>query len=183
MAVKQPVKPAPKKPVKKPRPKSAKQSAKQVDLTARRGIVVELRKQFASFAQIAEHMVSEYSASGEHGVTKAYDAAQAYRDFKHVLADLNEANQDAVEEHRQIDLDRLDAIMAPQFEKAENGDGYAFSLVMEGLKTRAAWFGYNAPVRTESLGTLKVSRTAAEFNDDELAAIAEGSSAGANPEA
>lgn len=142
MAARQPAK-------KQNRPKAtAKVSAKKIDLSGRRELVVELRRSGDSYRDIAEKLRLNFAESGKHGVTSGYDHVQAYRDFQAALAESNRSASDSIEEMKQLDFERLDAIMAPQFEKATDGDYFAFDRVMEVLKVRAAWNGYNAPTKT-----------------------------------
>lgn len=140
------------KPKKKPKKQTAKKSAKQIDLSQRRWLVLELRKQGATYRQIAEQLVEEFGESGEHGITKKYDQSVAYDDFKAVIKELNERNIDEMEDNRRIDLERLDALLAGSFDLAEQGNPDAFSNVMEVITKRAAWFGYNAPTKSEVSG-------------------------------
>lgn len=158
---------------------NARVSNKQLTLTARRALVVELRKKFMSYEDIAAKLVKQYGAKGEHGITEAYNKSMAFKDFKEALAELNRENSEVVEEQRDLDLERIDAILKPQFSKAVRGDGAAYDRVMEGLAMRAKWFGYNAPVRLEHSGNMKIT-TAEELNDEQLAAIAAGSGTGAS---
>src|SRR6185312_10108791 len=115
------------------RNKSVKQSQKQIDLAERRGMVLELRKQGGSFREIAAQLREQYSATGEHGVTPEYSHDLAFRDFRAALKELNDANSQSLEEHRALDLERLDALLAAQWEKAAQGDLLSFDKVVDVL--------------------------------------------------
>lgn len=139
-------------PKKKPKKQTAKKSAKQVDISERRWLVLELRKQGASYRDIAEQLKEMYGKKGEHGITKKYDHSLAYIDFKAALKELNERNTDELEENRRLDLERLDAMFIPFFERAQQGDPIAADKASELIKMRAQWFGYNAPTKLEHTG-------------------------------
>lgn len=142
-------------PTKKRNPikQSAKISAKKIDLSERRALVMELRKQGGSYRAIAEQLRENFAQSGEHGVTARYDHTVAYDDFKAALEELKSRSVDAMEENRAMDLERLDALLAGHFDAAQKGDPIATDKVMAIIKERAAWFGYNAPTKLDHLSS------------------------------
>ena len=135
-----------------------KSAKKTIDISERRWLVLELKKQGGTFRDIAAQLVSLYGATGDHGVTPKYDHTLAYKDFQAAIAELNKRNSDSAEEHRALDLERLDGLMAAFYDKATDGDMFAFDKVMKVIESRAAWFGYNAPTKldhTSSDGSMR----------------------------
>lgn len=141
-----------------------KTSAKNMQLAARRAVVVTLRLQGGSFRDIAEQMKGMAEAErAKYGITDSYCEVHAYRDCTAELKRLNKQAQEGIAEVKRLELERLDALLASWWERAQN-DPVAFDKVLTLMNRRSLYLGLDAPVKQEQSGTVtQVNMTLAEW--------------------
>ena len=91
---------------------------------------------------------------------------------KYVLDELvnrREAGGEDLESVRDLEVQRLDAILETYWPKMRKGDKFATSLVMQVMERRSAYLGLDAPKRTEFIGavaSLDVDQAKTMTDDD-----------------
>lgn len=97
---------------------------------------LELRKRGHTYRFIAEKL-GYASASGSH---------------KAVTALLKQTIREASDELRELELERLDALLVGLWAKAKTGNVYAVDRVLKIGEARARLLGINAPTKIEHMG-------------------------------
>lgn len=124
---------------------------------------LDLRRTGASYREIATAL--NMSLGNAHKLVK--------RGLTRNLAKCNEL----ADEIRTLELDRLDALQTYLWEKARRGNATAIDRVLKIMERRARLLGLDKPERVALGGDPDAppvrheTRTAAEYTDDELAAI------------
>jgi hypothetical protein len=118
-----------------------RREAHQVPLTERRRSAVQLRIQGKSWQEIADLL--GYDSKG----TACGDVRRA---LQKAVADLAVP----LEEYRQLELDRLDAMQDALWGKVLEGDTRAIDTSLRLMDRRAKLLGLDAPTRTEGVLTL-----------------------------
>lgn len=122
-------------------------TSRNAHLIERRKLAVELRKQGATFDQIAEQLKGYFE--GDAFFPASYDRGSARQDVLAVLKALNAEAKEEAEELRALELARLDDLHAVYYEKAINGDGFALDRVLAIQARRARYTGIEAPNKAD----------------------------------
>lgn len=121
-----------------------------MQLAARRAVVVSLRLQGGSFRDIAQQLLMlPEEDRARYGVTESYCEVHAYRDCMAELKRLNKQAQEGIGEVKRLELERLDALLASWWERAQ-ADPIAFDKVLTVMGQRARYLGLNAPEQNQS---------------------------------
>ena len=115
------------------KPRGAAKTASQADLAERRVRVFEMRRDHATFAQIATQV----------GV----NVATAHSDYHRYLGELVPVEE--VEDQRRIELERLDALSMPWYRLAIQGDEKAAVVYLKARDQYAKISGMYAPIKVE----------------------------------
>lgn len=110
-----------------------KGTAKKADTAERRRKALELRKAGATYEQIAEQL--DYDNRGS--AWKAVDAA------------LKEITAEPAAEVRQLELERLDALLLSLWKQARGGNLGAVDRVLRLMERRSKYLGLDSPARME----------------------------------
>lgn len=113
-------------------------SAERVIAKEREAQAFELRKSGANYRQIGDHL----------GVTPQ----AAHKMVKRVMAMLAKLAKEDAEAVRQMELDRLDAMLMGLWPKARKGNEGAVDRVIRIMQRRADMLGIDAPKRSELTG-------------------------------
>lgn len=105
-------------------------------------MALEMRKAGATYAHIAQ-VLNITETAARKAVLRA-------------LARLNEKVSESAEEVRRLELERLDALLAALWGKAQAGDGAAIDRVLRIMERRARLLGLDAPERIEQSGQVLV---------------------------
>lgn len=111
--------------------KRRKAAIEQVEIPQRHLTALELRKMGLSYRKIAEKL----------GVSHV----QIYNDIKSELASLSDLNTGATEELRQLELERLDRIIAALDHWVQSGNTQAAIALLKAMDTRAKLLGLYKP--------------------------------------
>ncbi len=98
-------------------------SPQRVAIAERRIIALALRKQGGSYRQIAEQM------RRMEGISPKYSEAQAHNDVRGALRELITRMDEAAEEVRRLELERLDELLSAYWHRAKT-DPQAAQLVL-----------------------------------------------------
>ena len=112
-----------------------KTSAEKLTASERRARACELRVAGAPLKVIAQEL----------GIT----IAGASKSIKTAIKHLDEKSENDASEYRRLQLERLDAMLLGQFDKAINGDTKAADCVVRIEKRRASLLGLDAPQKTD----------------------------------
>lgn len=123
---------------------------KAIDATEKQRQALELRKAGATFEQIAKQL--DYAT--HVGAMKAVKSA-----LKKVL-------REPAEELRQMEVERLDALMLPLWKQARDGNQGAVDRILKIMERRAKLLGLDAPVKQEHSGTIGIKGYAIVSPDD-----------------
>lgn len=130
---------------------SAARVAQAEALATRRAAALDLRKQGGSYREIAA-AIREAAAQGDlPGATPDYNESAAYGDVQAELRRLREQNQELAEDVRDLEVQRLDALLAVAWPKAMNGDLFAFDRVLKVSESRRRLFGLDAPIKHQEV--------------------------------
>lgn len=117
----------------------SKASAQTIAASARRARAVELRKAGKSYREIA----------AEIGCT----VKNAHRHVQKALASTVRNTQESVDEHRELELERIDKIIASLMPLVEStGDPAVADKVLKAADLRAKLLGLYAPAKAEVTG-------------------------------
>lgn len=95
--------------------------------------VAEYRKAGMSYRQIGRHL----------GV----DASTAMRDMHAVMAEVIAETKDHADHYRQLELERLDSMMAGLWPKVRAGDAYAIDIARKVSESRRKLLGLDMPTK------------------------------------
>lgn len=112
---------------------------KQIALLDRRRMALELRIQGGSYTQIAEAMRKQ------PGVSAKYNASLAFKDIQDALEELHKRTADLAQQHVTLELERMDALIAILWPKAERGDYFAIDKIMQLSQQRLKLLGLVTP--------------------------------------
>lgn len=141
-----------KKPRAKRKRQSAKDAAKLARLIERRAAALQLRKQGASYRQIAEQM------RGMPGISKGYSEGLAFKDVTEELRRALAANNELADEMIRLEGERLDWYLSKLAPQIAVGDLYAIDRALKISDSRCRMFGLNKPV--------KIAPTTPDGNDE-----------------
>lgn len=96
------------------------------------------------------------------------DPAQAFRDVKGAIAELNARKLESADDYRAIELERLDMLTRGLEPMAAVGNIGSVSAYVRVMERRAKLLGLDAPIKQD------INVNMSELTDDELRAIAEG---------
>lgn len=148
-------------------PQSPDSIAQDIALTERRIRVMELKREGRTFREIAKIL------AGGPGTPDTYCHQTAYLDYKVEIKRLIEKEAETASEARRLDLERLDALLAGIWGRAEKGDEAAIDRVLRILERRAKLTGADAPAKiaeTDPEGkAIKTPRNLSDLTEDELA--------------
>lgn len=108
-----------------------------IKLTERRMRVFELRRAAASWQQISEKIATEYDMP-------KYNRSDAYNDFKKLR---EQTVVQPVEEHRQLEIDRLNTAQMVIWNRVMRGEYDAIELLLKIIDKRAKFEGTYAPTK------------------------------------
>jgi hypothetical protein len=125
----------------------------KVTIAERQVKALTLRKQGASYRNIAEEMKKI------PGTSPRYGADQAYRDVMAALHRLMEKQTELAKENLRLDLERLDVLFVKPYEMAKKGDLFAIKACLDILDRRAKLLGYGSVTQTAlNLDVTKLSK-------------------------
>ncbi|MCQ9378820.1 hypothetical protein [Methyloversatilis sp. XJ19-49] len=142
----------------------AANSKSKATRAARESEVFEMRKGGATFEKIGAAL----------GVT----AQRAHQIFERKLLEVRTKTGQTAEQLRALEMQRLDDLQSFLWEKARKGNATAIDRILKIMERRARLEGLDAPQRIGLGGDpdappiKQETRSAAEFTDDELAAVA-----------
>jgi len=140
-----------------PRGKPSKNSKQMARGAATEREALELRKAGATYHQIADRM--GISVSGAHAaVTRALKA-------------LREETSEEAQSVRQLEIDRLDAMLLGCWEKARRGDAAAIDRVLRIQERRSKYLGLDAPTKTETSATVSAAVDLSGMDDAKLSQL------------
>lgn len=120
-------------------PSGRKTSPESIEAKERAAAALKLRLKGMTFEAIAKEL--GYSCK-----QSAYDA---------VSRSIKSITREPAEELIRLDLERLDALWYPQYEKAVDGDPIAMSACIKLMERRAKLLGLDRPVQQEIKHTVK----------------------------
>jgi hypothetical protein len=132
----------------------------QIDIEDRRAKALELRKGGSSYRAIAKKLNT--------------DVATAYKDVDVALKSLVQMNTASASELREIELERLDAMLLSISDNLKNGHLGAIDRALRIMERRARLLGLDMPTKIETIDWR--SQTIAEIREgkythDEIAAL------------
>jgi hypothetical protein len=140
-----------------PRGKPSKNSKQQTQARIKDRQALELRTAGATYQQIAAKMGISLSGAGLC-VSRAMDALRL------------EVSEQA-EAVRQMELDRLDAMLLGLWEKARRGDPAAIDRVLRIQERRSKYLGLDAPTKSETSATVHSTVRLDGVTDEQLSAL------------
>ncbi len=120
-----------------------KQSPQKAMLALRRDYALQLRIQGGSFRQIADHIARMPDFSDD------YNEAQAYRDVQHALGSLAKQTQKHSERLKQLELERLEALIPVLMKAAKREDWFAVDRLLSVIQLRIKLMGLDKPPAQE----------------------------------
>lgn len=117
----------------------------KVRIEVRRLMALELRKQGASYRQIAMQLRKQ------EGISPKYSEGAAYKDVMDALRRLNRQVDNTAAELRALELERLEELWKKFYQMALTGDTYAFNACMGIIDRRDKYLGISKPVPRENL--------------------------------
>jgi hypothetical protein len=123
-------------------PNKARTTSDLLETAERREHVLRLRRGGASYPEIARAMERQFKGRLPNG----WDQRYAYKDVKRELEKLRTEINDAAEDVRQLELERLDNLLKSLWEDAYvHGDYKAVDRVLKIMDRRARYLGLDAP--------------------------------------
>ena len=123
--------------------------AQQIDTQMRRNFVLDLRKSGATYRQIADAAIKRFGADD---LPNGYDARYAYQDVARELDKLKAVVGDLAEDVRELEIQRLDALLLALWPQASKGNQGAVDRVLRIMERRSKLLGLDAPTRQEFSG-------------------------------
>lgn len=129
-----------------------RQRAESPDLTERRALALDLRKQGGSYRKIAEVLRAQPVSEGDPTLRwPNYDESMAYRDCIAELDKINASMTASAAQVRALELERLDELWAAMYPKAINGDYFAFDRLMIVMDKRRRYVALDTPLPTQDI--------------------------------
>jgi hypothetical protein len=129
-------------------PRRGRTRASDLLVLERRATVFRLKQSGATYAAIASMM--QASAAWHGRLPQYYTEREVYRDVKAELQRQRTALAALVDDVRQEELARLDALQVAFWSRATSGDAHAAALVLDLMARRARyWPGLEQPVAVE----------------------------------
>ena len=143
-------------------------SAYRIAMTERRTRALALRRGGMSYRMIADRL------RGKDGVPDNYAHTTAYKDVMAMLTEETEHQRELADQIRELELQRLDAMLMGLWNDAQRGNHGAVDRVLRISERRAKLLGLDAPVRTDitSDGEPMNVRVILRANDDNRTADA-----------
>lgn len=131
----------------KQKPAAERQRDESPDLSERRAMALELRKQGGSFRRIAEVMRAQVASEDDPTPRWSnYDEGMAYRDVVAELDKIKASMAESAEQVRTLELERLDDLWSSFYTKATNGDYFAFDRLMLIMDRRRRYVALDVPL-------------------------------------
>jgi hypothetical protein len=121
-------------------------SGRRINIEERRGVAVALRKQGASYREIAKQINSMEQYKPADG---DYSVSMAYGDVMHELKRIRAENAEEAGEALQLELDRLDTMQSKLWPNALKGDYAALDRILVIMDKRARYMNLAAPAKAE----------------------------------
>jgi hypothetical protein len=121
----------------------------QFDTQKRRSFVLELRKKGCTYRTIAQKTIEEF---GIENLPKGWDERYAWTDTHRELEKLKAMNEEHAGDIRDLEIERLDALLEGLWEKASNGDERAVNSALKIMERRSRLLGLDAPTTTQITG-------------------------------
>lgn len=113
----------------------------KIHLMERRRQALQFRLSGATYDDIANAVRSSYP----QGTPAKYDRVSAYQDVQAELKDLAKVLGETREAVRQLEMERLDALLFALWHSAKEGDDQAIDRVLKIMSRRASLMGLDAP--------------------------------------
>ena len=146
----------------------AKTNGKFIETAERRAFVLDCRRSGMKYADIAEATAEKF---GIDNLPKGWDSRYAYKDVKREMDKLRDQMAEDVEDIRQMEIDRLDDMLAGLWEDAKDGKPQAVDRVLKIMSRRSKLVGLDAPTQISSIVR---NIDLEKLSDDQLERLADG---------
>jgi len=126
----------------------------QVSAVLRRMRTLELRMAGLDYDQISETIIVEF---GKENLPATYDRNCAYRDIWDEVRKYRDQIKENVEDVRDLEVRRLDAMIAGLWEKARGGNFQAVDRILKIMQRRADLLGLDAKQSAQIQNDIKVT--------------------------